>query len=119
MSRMTFVVRIDAEFTELLDLDSCMHNEPQIKGAVVKRHSRHSEPGEMGPALEALSWAADNKELVGGLAAVLATWLAGRRTRIRVRAGSKEIDLTSSHVPDPEALALILLEALEEPDDDV
>ena len=123
--RMTFAVQVRATPPELLDLEECMRNDPQVKGAAVKRRTRSTAPGDMGPAVDALSWVAENKELVGGLAAFLATWLAGRRTRIRVRVGAKEIDVTSSAIPDPEPLALFLLEALEdpevleEPDDDV
>jgi hypothetical protein len=110
---------IDGDPDDLLALEAALRVDPQVKGAPLERVVRDPAPGEMGPVVEALSWSAENKELIGGLAAVLAAWLASRRTRIRIRAGKREVSVSSSSVTDPESLALSLLEAMREQDDDV
>jgi hypothetical protein len=110
---------INGEAADLLALEAALRVDPRVKGASLDRVVRDPTADEMGPVVEALAWAVDNKELLGGVAAAVAAWVASRRTRVRIRVGKREIEVSSTAVPDPEALALILLKAMREQEDDV
>jgi hypothetical protein len=110
---------IVGEAADLLALEAALRIDPRVKGAVLDRVVRDPATGEMGPVVEALAWAADSKELVGGVAVTLVAWVASRRTRLRIRVGKQEVEVSSTGVPDPEALAVTLLEVMREQDGDV
>jgi hypothetical protein len=112
-------VLVDGEAADLLALEAALRVDPRVKGASLERVVRDPGVDDMGPVVEALTWTTDNKEVLGGLAAAVVAWVASRRTRIRVIVGKRQIEVSSAAVPDPEALALALLEAMQEQGDDV
>ncbi|MFI5898522.1 hypothetical protein ACIA5D_51520 [Actinoplanes sp. NPDC051513] len=116
---MEMSLRLAGEPEELLSLEAALRTEPGVRGSRLGRVVRDSRPGEQGPTTDALTWASDNKELLGGLTAALAAWLTSRRTRIIIISGDTKVEVNSTNVPDPEALALTLLEATRGHRDDV
>jgi hypothetical protein len=110
---------IAGDSDDLLALETALRGDADGKGASLVRVVRDPAPGEMGGVVEALTWAADNKELLAALCAALTAWVASRRTRVRVRVGKREVQVSSTAIPDPEALALTLIEAMRKQDEDV
>jgi hypothetical protein len=119
MPAMTVFLRIEGQPGDLLGLEAALRTDPGVKGASLGRVTRDPSTGEMGPVVEALSWTAGNKELLAGLAAAVTAWVAGRRTKVRIRVGKREIEISSTAVPDAESLVLTILAALQERDGDV
>jgi hypothetical protein len=73
---MSAVRVIDGEAADLFALEAALRVDPQVRGVPGDRVVADSMAGGIGPVVEALTWAADNKELLGGVAAALAAWVA-------------------------------------------
>ena len=106
---MTVSLLITGDSDDLLALEAALRNDPAIKGALLDRVVRESEADEMGPAVEALTWISDHKDLVIAVAGAITAWIERRRTTVRIRTGEREIEVSAYGVRDAETLAKALL----------
>lgn len=100
---------------EIETLAQWLRRDDQLRTTQISLMTAVPGDEEMGNALTAaLSIVTENKETVSALIGGVATWIATRRkpTRIRVRRGTKEIEIVSRQIDDPVDLARELLRDL-------
>ena len=105
---------------ELVDLHQWLRQDPVLRRAVTPRY-RESQPGEMsGEVVEALTAAVASQEFLVALVTGVSTWAATRvsmrRSKIRVKRGTSEIEISAADIPDPDLAAQRLYLEMDETD---
>ncbi|MEU8820283.1 hypothetical protein [Actinoplanes sp. NPDC048796] len=116
----TVTVADDEGGEEILDLHQWLRQDPDLRTAVTPAY-REPEPGEMsGEIVEALTVAVTSQEFVVALVTGISTWAATRmsmrRSKIRVKRGTSEIEIDAADIPEPDLAAQRLYLEMDETD---
>ncbi|WP_426504819.1 effector-associated constant component EACC1 [Dactylosporangium sp. McL0621] len=105
----------EREVVLLRELKMWLDRSSTLDGSVVQLVEAPIEPGRMGGVVEAVRVVLTSKEAIAPALTAVGGWIvarAGRSTKVKVRVGDREAEITAPGRRDPGEIARELLDAL-------